>query len=392
MKKAKKCLLLACLAAILCTTPVTYANSSMVVTQTSASNSTQVFTIDKAIEYAQKNSKSLASCIASEKYQKSYMDEARLTFKNARKAVNSAFSVGITDINTLLVSNGFLYKSAKLQHRVAQRNTIQQEYMLESKVSQAFYGYLSSKNKVAYATEALKLAQNNASYAQIRYDGGMISENELLNFQIEEINTQNKLNQAIRDSEYSMLNLKTVLSYPLDKELSVTGTFTRKEKSSVTLEQALAEAKKSVTYANIEESYSLAQEKQKKYHGYYSPYQAAWHSAAADFANAELSYQTSIEQLTLGIYSAHSAMLTAYENLEVLDKTLEFTEKQLKAAQISYNSGIMNSNDYISVIQAYNQLKNSLADAELGAYIANVAYESTFDCVNTIFEEDDPLL
>ena len=65
-----------------------------------------------------------------------------------------------------------------------------------------------------------------------------------------------------------------------------------------------------------------AQEKQKKYHGYYSPYQAAWHSAAADFANAELSYQTSIEQLTLGIYSAHSAMLTAYENLEVLREAL----------------------------------------------------------------------
>lgn len=397
MSILKRQLMLAGLVISLCATPLASVTAfadnttadSAVVTSTEAA---QVFTIDKAIEYAKANSKTLASCAATEKYQKYSVDEARLLFKNTRKAVNSKYSTGLSDINTSLVSNGFVYRGAKLSYRVAQRDTIAQEYNLKCNVTQAFYGYLSCVNKETYAQEAFKLAQDNVAYAQIRYDGGIISENDLLNFKIAEMNAQNTLNQATRDKEYSILNLKTVLNYPLAEPLNISGSFSREEKSAIPLADALEKSKKSISYANIEDSFALAQEKKKRYQGFYSSNQAAWHSAAAEFANAELTYKNQLEQLTLGIYNAYDAMLTAYESLDVLDKTLEYTQKQMMAAKISYDLGTMKSSDYISATQAYNQIKNSLVDAELGAYIAKNAYESTFDCVNTVFEEDDPLL
>ncbi len=395
MSSLKKHLVLVGILSALCTSSLVpvcvYADTAEAVQITENAENTQVFTIDKAIAYAKENSKTLASYKASEKYQKYYEDESRLTFKNTKKSINSSM-MGASDISTILVVNGYVYRAAKMSYRVAQRNTLLQEYTLECNVSQAFYGYLSNVNKEKYAQESYALAQDNVNYAQIKYDGGMISENDLLKFQIEELNAKNTLEQATRDKEYSMMNLKTVLNYPLDKELVVTGEFTRRVKSDVTYEEAVSKAKNSITRANIEDTYALAQEKCKRYQTYYSPNQAAYHSATAEFANAELSYQSSIEQQTLNIYSAYDSMLTAYESLESLDKSLAYTENLVSAAKISYNLGTMTLNDYVSTVQAYNQIKNSIADAELGAYMATVNYEMTFDCENTIFEEDDPLL
>lgn len=397
MSSLKKHLVLVGVLAALCTSSLApvgvYAEYDVAATAqiTETADNTQVFTIDKAIAYAKENSKTLASYEASEKYQKYYEDEARLTFKNTKKSINSSV-VGASDINTILVVNGYVYRAAKMSHRVAQRNTILQAYTLECNVSQAFYGYLSNVNKEKYAQESYALAKDNVVYAQIKYDGGMISENDLLKFQIEELSAKNTLEQAARDKEYSMMNLKTVLNYPLEKELVVTGEFTRRAKSEISPETAVSKAKNSIARANIEDTYSLAQEKCKRYQSYYSPNQAAYHSATAEFANAELTYQSSIEQQALNIYNAYDSMLTAYEGLETLDKTLAYTENMVKAAKISYDLGTMTLNDYVSAVQAYNQTKNSIADAELGAYMATVNYEMTFDCENTVFEEDDPLL
>lgn len=370
-----------------------YAENTNVSSQTTAQTSTvQVFTIDKAIEYAKANSKTLAACKSAEDYQKHYQDEARLTFKNTKKAVNSAYSTGLSDINTSLVANGFVYRSAKMAYRVARRNTINQEYLLEAYVNASFYGYLAFVETEESLKEALKLAQNNYDAAKLRYEGGIISEIDLMNFEYALSKATYALNDISRQKDVKMLEFKSLINYPFDQELILSGEFTRQPISDVPLATALERSKNSITRANTEDTYALAKDKHERYHRFYSSNQAAWHSAAAEFATAELNYNNALEKEVIDITTNYNTMLKSYEELDLCDKNLAMTAKSLDAAKLQYDSGIITAAQYIAATQTYSGAKQSVTLAEVSAYMAKVDYEKLFDCVNTVFEEDDPLL
>lgn len=351
---------------------------------------TQSFTIDKAIEYAKEHSRSMAALTAAEATAKAQKEENRRSFKDTRESVFKA-DAGNGD-STFLVTTGYVYRSYIFQYAVAQRSRLQKEYTLESEVRNAFYSYLNTEDKVELAKSALKSANERVTYAQMKYNNGTISANDLENFKLSALKAQNDLNAAVRGRDLSMIQLKSTLNYPQEDELIVTGSFTRRPMDTTTVEEALKKSENSISRVNAEESLELAKLKRDRSVTHYTSGSLGAKSAKAEYAQAELDYYNTVEQLRIGIYSAYNNMADAYEGLEYCDKSLEITEKNVAAAKQRYDLGLITSDDYLSAVQQLDSLKNQISSAELSAYLATVQYKLQYDCQNTISQEEDPLL
>ena len=351
------------------------------VTETAA----KVFTIEDAIAYAKEHSSSLAAARSNVEYTRSSAREAGIT----RSKLRDNRMLSITDVNTVLVTSGYAYQAALAGSRMAQRALIQAEYTLESSVSTAFYKYLSSVEKVKIAEASLESALERTAAAQVRHEYGFISDNAFESFQISEQQARNALSAAQRARETNMLSLKSTINYPLDADLNVVGSFTRQAKEATTYAEALEKAKNSITRANAEENLKTAAEKKRVYQAYYTSNQPAWHSAEAEYATAEVTYNNAVNNERINLFSAWSGVQSAYEGLDLLDKTLALKEKTVEANRISFNMGTVSAETYLDSVKELDDTRNSLLDTELSAYMANEQYRLLFDCSNTIFEEDN---
>lgn len=349
------------------------------------STEVKTLTIDGAIAYAKEHSSNIAALKASEANADYSRKEARLAYKNMRKAT-------IGDINSFLLASGYSYRASLFNYRIMQRNTLLGESTLESNVINAFYTYLNNEKKVKLAESSLATAKERTGYAELKFNNGAISANDLENFRLSELKAQNDLNAALRTKDYSMLQLKSAISYPLENELRISGEFERRPRCTITPEQALVKAQKSLSWVNAEETLALAQFKRDKYHSFYGPASAAWYSAETEFSGAQVTYNTSIEKIKLGIYSAYNQMITLYETLDYLDKNIEYMQNQADVCKLRYDLGLITADDYLEITQQLDSLRNTLSDTELNAYLAEVQYRTNFDYENTVFEEEDPLL
>ncbi|MDO5396769.1 MAG: TolC family protein [bacterium] len=346
--------------------------------------SAKTFTINDAISYAKEHSSSLAAVKASEAYAKSSANEARIS----RSILKDQREMSVTDVSQVLVTSGYAYNAALANSRMAQRAVIQTEYTLESNVSVLFYTYLSNVEKVSIAKDSLISAQELTKSAELKYSGGFISDIDMEKTRIAEDEARAAVNSAERNLELSMIQFKSGINYPLDQPLQLTGEFTQPQKEETSYETALIKAEKSISRANAEDTFKIASQKKKVYHGYYTSNQPAWHSAEAEYATAELNYTNALNNERINLYSAWNAVQSAYESMNNVHRNLELMQKSVDAAKISYELGTMSTKDYLDLTRELHSLKNNCLDVELMLYSANEQYRLLFDCENTVFEED----
>lgn len=348
----------------------------------------RTMSLDDAIAYATENSYSLVSLKAAESKAEAQKAESRQTLRNYQKSGNAVASSG----DSALLFSGYSYRASCFNYRVSQRATLEGEYKLKSEVSVSYYTYLNNKKKLEISEEALKTAKERLSYAEIKYKNGQISQTDLDSFKLSVLEAQNKLNQSKRTLDLSMRSFKSYINYPQNGELILTGSFRKQPMDSTAPEDAIEKSKNGISRTNIEETLELAKVKHTKLTGFHTSNSVGGRAAKAEYAEAELSYKNSINTLENSIYTVWNSMMTAYEQLDYLEGSLANTEKQVQAAKTRYDLGIITATDYLSTVQQLDSLKVSIADTELSAYQACEQYRILYDCTNTIFQEDDPLL
>lgn len=352
--------------------------------------------LDDAIAYATENSYSLVSLKAAESKAQAQKSESRQTLRNYRnrKSTNAMIeqATQVTSGDMALLSSGYLYRASCFGYRSAQRATLEGEYKLKSEVSVSYYTYLNNKKKLEIAEESLNTAKERLKYAEIKYKNGQIAQTDLNSFQLSVLESQNSVNQSKRTLDLSMRSFKSYINYPQNGELILTGSFQRQNMDSTSPENAIEKSMSGIARTNLEENLELAKFKRDRLVSFHTANSVSGRAAKAEYAEAELSYKNSINSLENSIYTVWNSMMTAYEQLNYLDSSLEITEKQIQAAKTRYDLGLITATDYLSTVQQLDSLKVSIADTELAAYQACEQYRVLYDCTNTIFQEDDPLL
>lgn len=397
MSKAKKILTILLITAAICTSAIpVYAETNTVVandtviTMEETTVKSQTLTIDEAIEYAKEHSRTMAACTAAEATAKAQKEETKKTSRDIRTQIFGS-DMGASSDSTYLILTGYTYRATVFSYAVAQRSVVQQEYMLEADVKNAFYTYLNSVEMAEIAKSSLDSAKERVTHAEVKYKNGTISELNLEDFNLAVVEAQNNYNSALRTKDLNMMKLKSTLNYPQEDELIIAGSFDRQEPDTTTPEEAFEKSANSISMVNAKESLELSRFKLDKSISHYTSNTVGARTARAEYAQAELDYYNSVETLRINLYTAYNSMLGAYETLDYLDQTLASIEKGVEATKRQYELGLATSDDYLSIVQLYDSTKNSLASAELGAYLATVQYKLCYDCQNTITQEDPSL-
>ncbi len=342
--------------------------------QTTAATKT-VFTAGEAVDYMLSNSLD----IKAENENISYLELKQKADDGLRKRLNDKGAAGsVNDINTMLASGGFTVYSDGVQLEIAKRSIGDTKYKLTMQLENKFYSCLNADRKIIVALEALTNAQDNERIAKARNEEGLIGNIEASSFSLAVIQAQNDYNDAVSGRDYMYAELKQMMGYPADADITLTGTFERKPMSTVSLSAALSGIDKTANKMNLDAGLRLQERLLNEYRALYTGRMADYQAQKFAYAKAESEYNENVGNLRLAVINTYNTMTSTYGKLDYLDKAIELKEQQADAQKTSYELGLSTSSQYITAVQELDSLKLSLVDAEIGAYLTSKAYEMTF--------------
>ena len=334
-----------------------------------------VFTAAEAVDYMLKNSLELKA--AEENI--TYCDLKQKADGGMRKRLNNkGTAAGVNDINTMLVTGGYVEYSDGVQTEIAKRNLPETKYKLKMQLENKFYSCLNADRKISVALAALENARENERIAYAKAEAGVIGVIEAESFSLAVISAENDYDSAVRSRDYMYNELKQLMSYPFDKDIKLTGSFTRQPMNTTPLASALAGLDATANKLNLDAGLALQAKLLDEYKALYTSSMADYQAQKYAYAKAEAEYNENVGNLRLAVTNAYNTMSDTYDKLDYIDKSIELLEKQADAKKTAYELGMSTATEYISAVQQLDSLKLSLVDAELGAYLTSKAYEMTY--------------
>jgi pentatricopeptide repeat protein len=299
-----------------------------------------------------------------------------------KKRVNSSYgeyaAPGVNDIDTFLLTSGYAEYADAAQTTIAKRSLTETEYQLTMQLENKFYSCLNADKKIDVAKEALDTAKENERIAKLKKEAGTIGAIEADSFSIAVISSQNDYDDAVRDRDYMYEELKQLMGYPAESNITLTGSFERQPMNTTSLETALAGMDKTANKLNLDASLDLQDKLLAKYKSLYTTSMYEYQSQKYAYAKAESEYKDNVSSLRLGIINAYNTMVSTYGKLDYIDKAIELKEQQAEAKKTTYELGLATATDYITAVQELDSLKLQRVDAEIGAYLTSRAYEMVY--------------
>lgn len=344
--------------------------------QTSETANKTVFSVEDAVSYMLENNptikaaeENITSCELKEKADSKSGTRARDAYDR------TATGPGINDLTAFLLTSGYAEYADGVQTAVAKRDLAETKYKEEMQLTNKFYSCLNADKKVRVANDALNTANENKRHADDKLEQGVIGAIEANSFGLAVISAQNSYDDSVRDRDYMYSELKQLMGYPAEKEITLIGVFERRDMNDKSLEDALAGMDKTANKMNLDASLDVQKKLLEKYKSLYTSTMYDYQAQKYAYAQAEAEYNDSVGALRLGIISSHNTMVSAYGTLDYVDKAIELKEQQSDSLKTSYELGLSTASEYITSVQELDDLKLQLVDAEIGAYLASQAYE-----------------
>lgn len=334
-----------------------------------------VFTMSEATEYMLGNSLEIKA--AEENI--SYMELKQKADAGMRKRLNNkGAAAGVNDFNTMLVIGGYVEYSDGVQYEIAKRNLPETKYKLKMQLENKFYSCLNADKKIIVALKALETAEENERIATAKAEAGVIGSIEAESFSLAVISAENDYNSAVRGRDYMYSELKQLMGYPYEKEITLTGTFERQPMNTTEIKTALDGLDKNANKLNLDAGLELQKKLLDEYRALYTTSMVDYQAQKYAYADAEAEYNENVGKLRLAVTNAYNTMVDTYDKLAYIDKSIELLERQADAKRTTYELGMSTATEYITAVQQLDSLRLSLVDAELGAYLTSRAYEMTY--------------
>lgn len=300
-----------------------------------------------------------------------------------RKRINTTYdrtgsAPGINDIDTFLLTSGYVEYADAAQTTIAKRNLAETKYQLTMQLENKFYSCLNADKKIIAAQDALNNAKENKRIAEARLEAGLIGAIEASSFGLAVISAQNDFDDAVRSRDYLYSELKQLMSYPAEQGIKLSGSFERQTMNSTPLETALSAMDKTANKLNLDASLELQEKLLEKYRALYTTTMYDYQAQKYAYAKAEAEYNNNVGNLRLSIIDSYNTMVSTYSKLDYIDKAIELSEQQADAKKMSYELGLTTASDYIKAVQELDSLKLQRVDTEIGAYLTSKAYEMLY--------------
>ena len=345
---------------------------------------TMTFSAESAVAYALENSLDIKA-----KAENITSFELKLKADAAqRKRVNHTYertsmAPGINDLNTFLLTSGYLEYADEVQITVAKRTLSESKYQLAMQVENKFYSCINADKKITVAKEALDNANENARIANEKLNVGTIGSIEAASFDLAVISAKNSCDKAQKDRDYMYSELKELMSYPADGTIVLTGTFERQPMNTTSLKDALAAIDRNANKLNLDSGLDLEEKLLAKYKSLYTTSMYDYQAQKYAYAKAEAEYNANIGKLRLAVENAYNMMIDTYNQLDYIDKAIGLKEQQTEAQRTSYELGLSTASQYITALEELDSLRLQRVDAEIGAYLTSQAYTLSYHAAET---------
>ncbi len=346
----------------------------MMVPWTVAFAEDNTMTVDQAVEYALSHSdvfsKQEASVISSTY---SYYQA-----KIAQKSLKENKYLENMTIDMYLSYTGYYTEAAKLGETVAKRGMENLKKQVSQEVKNKFFTYLNSVHIQSIAKENMDISYDRMTAAKKKLDMGVISPLDYKSFELVYEGTVNSYNQATRDKQYNLTDLKNTMNYPLDKDLVPVGEFEYEIKEPLSQADAIKLSRSGNTYLNIADNFALAQLKWTCCSKYYLTTDHGYKIEEANMKSAESDFRANVNSFDMTIRSSYNSLVTMKEQLDYSLSYVQYLKDNADAMYVRYQMGMVTANDWRQSQQEYYQGRNDYDKLRLAYYIASLSYEGLY--------------
>ncbi|MBQ8588244.1 MAG: TolC family protein [Clostridia bacterium] len=296
---------------------------------------------------------------------------------NKKDAVNSSKNMPIlsaTTINELLLKKGYYVEAAKMQQRLTIKEADKIKASIAYSVTEAYYNLVLMDKLIAAANNAHNLALANLEVIDAQYDMGLIAELDYENASLAVDNAKSMVDSYILNREIADANLKILLDIPQDTKLTLT--------DEIETEEFSADANTDITSA-LDTRYDVTAAKEAKdlamlYFDIAKSFtsgSAVYNTAYADYIDAENTYKSALDGITLSLRSSYNKTLTTHTAMELARRQYETKLKAYEAVKLKYELGMISNLELTNGINELYDAQVSYANAKLNYRLAVEKYK-----------------
>jgi len=296
---------------------------------------------------------------------------------NKKDAINSSKNMPIlsaTTINELLLKKGYYVEAAKMQQRLTIREADKIKSSIAYSVTEAYYNLVLMDKLIAAANNAHNLALSNLKIIQAQYDMGLVAELDYENASLAADNAKSMVDSYILNREIADANLKILLNIPYETSLILTDEI-ETEEMSFDVDADIATA--------MDSRYDIAAAKEAmELSGLYfdiaksfTSGSAVYNTANADYIDAQNTYKTAVDGITLSLRSIYNNTITTHTAMDLARRQYENKLKAYEAVKLKYDLGMISNLELTNGINELYDAQVSYANAKLGYRMAVEKYK-----------------
>ncbi|WP_130862877.1 TolC family protein [Bacilliculturomica massiliensis] len=298
------------------------------------------------------------------------------------KAATEKYSETAKNLKRILEGNNesssvLEQKINKLNQAYAQAN-MDKNYQadmnaIEKETVQLYYGVLQAQDGVKAAQDNLTVQNNLLENVQKKFSAGVAAKKEVMSQETSVVGAKSSLKTAEVKLAEAKMSLNLLLGYDLTQEVILTDTLKELEYPTVTLDQAIANAKANsmdVAYAQLYADIQKATLDSMKY---------TISTASSTYKKQQLGYDSALQSvknapiyLEMNVRNQYNALEEKRLAIEAARANCDFSKENVRLTQISYDAGIAILDDVQGAqLKAFNDdmmLAAAITDYDLAVY------------------------
>lgn len=328
--------------------------------------------LEEAVEYALKNNKDiLIQNIELQKAELMYTQNIRDVKEKERNiddipAWDQMTGMVILDsVSRELIENGVHRRSVELAYQISKWNKDIKLNQIKYDVEKIYFDLFQIEKELEIAKENLNLCQKQYNNAKLKHDIGIISNQELLGFEMGLSQARTAYDSAKIYYELQLMNFQNTLGLPFNKEVVLTDTIEYREYEPINLEKSIEEALENNTMVKVtQENYELSELTLEAVKVKYPEITYKYKEQEAEVAKAAKNLETVKNGVEMSVRAAYLNLLTAEKQIKTLEKNIEQAENMVHLAEVSFELGQGTSTETLqanlNLMNAKKELSNQI--------------------------------
>jgi len=336
--------------------------------------------LEKAVEYALENSLDM-------KVIRSALDVAEIVYEDDIRGIRdiernpgvlyervpeSGFMrVDDASVQKRLVENGSMRRGVEFTFNRAQWDVEAKQNQVKYNVEKAYFDLLQMEKEQEIARENLELAQKQYDHGKLRFDLGMISQQQLLGLEFNLSQAQSGYDSAMMYNEMQRMSFRNTLGMPFGEEFALTDSIQLREYDEIDLEGSIKSAlEENLAVIMSKENYELTQLMLEAVAVKYPDITYRYRTQAAEVVKAEQSYIQTKNGIEMMVRSSVLNLETAEKQIATFEKAVYQASEGVRIAELSFELG---QNTATEVAQANLNLMNAKKNLAQQIHAFNMA-------------------